>query len=1193
MEISKEKGRELEIRFGLPLPYFGGDDNLIIRESFQRVLKYIRNDEKYSISSSTQTMDIRTHKMYNKTSKYDPKVRIELLSNTAIQSHCRTGKMPSSETIIGVKSPLSLESIQNDENIDKIPSKGNLDLNSLGVRISLRDEVELKNEKGGSVPEDWNTPNNILAKKASDEFNEYQNLLRRYGSLSSIPKTYRLKKRFSFMVDSWSGENPKVRLDCTIVKSSRPRYDAGGKAFPRPVKDIEEADIHNQESSYEIELEIVDFEDIDGTIKDVMRVMAELLPIIQGGPAYLPINEKLAVKQMFKRTVNIHRLSNIQYAQGVIDTIIKKNGDELPDWAENWSNINQRVLEGWNDLLQRRKENLQNELPPDQTLFIGPKVISMLINHARDDILKNYTVTDKADGLGVLIYIAGGAQNSVEQEYEGRVYLMDTNGVWYATGLKEVNGYREVIMNAEYVTEGRMGIPLSLALIYDCYHLGRDPSVEGQGEEGNQLASPQSLLFKPLMTADGTESRLGIASDILNKARFVSIGSEEADGNKGPETTELETHSLPISLELKTFLLGGENIYKASKQIWDEFKQRKTRYYMDGLIFTPANMPVGFSQKDWQWILAEGRTWSANFKWKPPEDNTIDFLVHYEMDVVAKKSDGKEVKKPKVQNRNISVQGGRTIFENEVNIALFVGGRPKQIGVRDYFQPMHFWPARPATEKPVVASLIQDSRGFVRGERDKLPIEEDTIVEFAYDTDKKEWKPLRTRFDKTRKYKSGKLEQRIKKRNIDTLLEKVQSRSINRQNPDDIELIQAVRRDILRIPNLKRDKNSLLAIISQNIDTIRNFYNDMAAFPVDISYGNAETVAQNVWSSIHAPVTEEMITTGEGIPSEDAMDAVYYAGPSFVSRDKSLTFGLQSFHNRFIKDMLYSVAASISRRTRPVGLRIFDLAVGKAGDLPRWKSINATEIVGVDLSRDNIMNPRNGALARSAGDKGRKYKFMVGNSSKVLIEDGISTEDKKSYEKIYNEGATYDIVVVMFALHYFTKDSVTLSNIIKNIKAHLRPGGVFIGACYNGKRVFNMLENSELGGYKKGIKDGEQIWKIKKSYETDEWKDNSRNMLGEPIDVFMYSIGQELREYLVPFDYLDSLMAQEGLRPLAEDELTGLEVPPDSNGKLVSRGKFEDAYAQMKKSRPDLDFELSDAEKEISFLNDWFIYKRD
>ena len=65
-------------------------------------------------------------------------------------------------------------------------------------------------------------------------------------------------------------------------------------------------------------------------------------------------------------------------------------------------------------------------------------------------------------------------------------------------------------------------------------------------------------------------------------------------------------------------------------------KQKKTPYKYDGLIYTPMYLPAGYSNSD-DFMLLSGKTWTANFKWKPPDENSIDFLVETQKETVFKK----------------------------------------------------------------------------------------------------------------------------------------------------------------------------------------------------------------------------------------------------------------------------------------------------------------------------------------------------------------------------------------------------------------------------------------------------------------------------------------------------------------------------------------------------------------------------
>jgi hypothetical protein len=100
------------------------------------------------------------------------------------------------------------------------------------------------------------------------------------------------------------------------------------------------------------------------------------------------------------------------------------------------------------------------------------------------------------------------------------------------------------------------------------------------------------------------------------------------------------------------------------------------------------------------------------------------------------------------------------------------------------------------------------------------------------------------------------------------------------------------------------------------------------------NYGNAYHVANNNWTSIHNPITVEMITTGD--KTVDAIDNdVYY---NKTSKDTE-TRCLRDFHNLYVKRKLIM---SVGNR----GNTLIDYAVGKGGDLSKWISAGVDFVFG-------------------------------------------------------------------------------------------------------------------------------------------------------------------------------------------------------------------------------------------------------
>ena len=85
-----------------------------------------------------------------------------------------------------------------------------------------------------------------------------------------------------------------------------------------------------------------------------------------------------------------------------------------------------------------------------------------------------------------------------------------------------------------------------------------------------------------------------------------------------------------------------------------------------------------------------------------------------------------------------------------------------------------------------------------------------------------------------------------------------------------------------------------------------------------------------------------------------------------------------------------------------------------------------------------------------------------------------------------------------------------------NLSENINKGGYFIGTCYDGLNIFNLLKNQNSIEYTDSLNN--LIYKIDKKYEIDDLTEN--NCLGIEIDVYMESIGQPITEYLVYFPYL-------------------------------------------------------------------------
>ena len=371
------------------------------------------------------------------------------------------------------------------------------------------------------------------------------------------------------------------------------------------------------------------------------------------------------------------------------------------------------------------------------------------------------------------------------------------------------------------------------------------------------------------------------------------------------------------------------------------------------------------------------------------------------------------------------------------------------------------------------------------------------------------------------------------------------------------------------------------------------------------NYGNDYRVANNNWHSIHYPVSDKIITSGlDSYVAED--DDVYYNKVSGASRTKEL----RNFHNLYVKNML------ITKVSKP-GNNMIDLAVGKGGDIPKWKIAKLNFVFGIDIAADNISNRKDGVCARYLTERKNNKRmakgiFVNGNSSvNIRNTEGIITDQgKKITNAVFGKGAKeakdmgkglynvyglgkdgFDITSIQFAIHYMFESQLTLHSFLRNVSEVTKVGGYFIGTSYDGNSIFRLLSDKEKGESDVIMVEGDKIWEITKEYERTDFSDNS-SCLGYAIDVYQESINKKFREYLVNYNYLTRLLENYGFTLVANNEAKAMGIPSGS-------GMFKELFDSMtsevkrkKKHNYGLAPNMSTEQRKISFLNRYFVYKK-
>lgn len=920
----------------------------------------------------------------------------------------------------------------------------------------------------------------------------------------------------NFIISNWKKSKKEFRFinrvrfvhnlyplyfDISITKFGNRSPDRYGRENRGPmlrVYNIDESNVFNNSENYEIEIEINNSQIGPSTKFNNPRIIANVL--------------RKGIKMI---------LSGLQ------NTNYPISYPEQKEILDSYLNLI------WRDELDQNK-NITSKY------FIGPNSITLQLkniaqideNSNEPNIRKDFVVTEKADGQRHLMYISN----------DGKIYLINTNMEILFTGAKTTD--REcfnTLLDGELILHDKNGKFINLYAAFDIYYIKKE--------------DVRSYTF---MMIDSEKDKYKCRYNLLKYVEY-NLQPVSVVNNQDKIERKLSSNQniiSPITFKVKDFFPNGakQTIFDGCNTVLQKEKEGRFEYNTDGLIFTHAFYGVGSSE-----IGKSGPktkiTWEYSFKWKPPQYNTIDFLV-----TTLKDANGNDVVKSfyeegtnnykSVQYSDYKVLELRCGFsENKdgfINpcqdiiddkLPSFVQ-RFEDSYENDYI-PMRFYPTEPYDPNAGLCNIMLRSDGSggqkMFSEEDEV-FEDNTIVEFRYDFTKNEgwrWIPLRVRHDKTSKLRRGEKE-----------------------------------------------------------------------------YGNAYKVCNENWKSIHptGKITEDMLSTGLDIPSISVSEDVYYNTPS----GKFKTDAMKNFHNLYVKKKL------ISGVSKP-GDNLIDFACGKAGDLPKWIASKLSFVFGIDISKDNLENRIDGACARflkmKKSYKNVPYALFVNGNSAYNIKDGSAMLNEKAKqitaavfgrgshdsEKIgrgvarqYGKGADgFNVSSCQFAIHYFFENPDTLKSFMKNITECTKHNGYFIGTCYDGKLVFNELKKVKTGDSIKIIDDGKKIWEIIKGYGSDTFDDDS-SCIGYRIDVYQESINQIISEYLVNFDYLNRIMSAYGFELINREEALEFGLPDGS-------GLFSEMFLNMldeisKNKFAAKNYEkapyMTTIEKKISFLNRYFIYKK-
>ena len=748
-----------------------------------------------------------------------------------------------------------------------------------------------------------------------------------------------------------------------------------------------------------------------------------------------------------------------------------------------------------------------NPRSSDKTVYLlTPKPVALKLNNLENpnnygvvSILRGYTVTEKADGERLLLYING----------KGDVYTIDSSKRVEGTGLKAKKDAYNSLLDGEYIHCNKRidGVKKNLFAAFDIYFLnGEKLTSLPLVEEKNKCRYNELLKLPKLLTA-------------TNNMEFI-----------------VKKHYY------------GPNIYNENKKILDNSKSFP--YEIDGLIFTPAKLAVYSFYPNMPVDLKADMTWNNVFKWKPPEQNTVDFLIKYIADV---RKDGIECRKFGLYVSDKSILNEYNI-KNVLSLRYSFNNIDK---LNEYLEETEkdvfklFVPNKYYTNDVEFAYLPLNEKKEVRAENNDK-IENNTIIECRFDLIEKVWKPIRVRTDKTRIYNKGIYDKTANSVIValdtwDTIHNMISASMI--VGNEIMEVKEEIEDNILETDDIYYERNVPFNKIS----------NSMLLFHMLIKSHlyNKPPLAGAKYQTRGALLELACGQAGD-------LNNWKYSKYQFV-------LGLD-----LVKNNIYSSKGSYSKLIREHRKQLsYNKKQGK-----NFSLLDMAFAVG-----DCTLDIKTGEAAIDTESR---------DLLKLIMNPVTKQKNLNVYERILaGKGKDkFNVISCMFAIHYFFESEMKLEQFLKNVSDNLQTNGLFFATFMDGVSVENELAKS-----KKGIIEGRKVfdeysvpvWAIIKQY-------NKETYYNKKIDVFIENTQKLISEFLVNFDFLvtkakefnlileDTELFSESYEKIKKD----FEKPELIKTKynLYENWRIED----HKKSLVEL--ETNEISKKFSFLNRWVVFKK-
>lgn len=693
----------------------------------------------------------------------------------------------------------------------------------------------------------------------------------------------------------------------------------------------------------------------------------------------------------------------------------------------------------------------------------GRKAQSLEIQHSVDHLPNNYAVTDKADGERNNLII-----------HKNTVFFISDNLHVKNTGIilsDKHTKYNDTLLDGEliFITKRNRHVFMT----FDCmFNGGKD--VRKTVSFMERLAQADEVISQCFVDKDHVYYKINLYKGDFNIDKILKFHGENIVSFMKALNKDIDNKSTFPLIRRKYFIpsIGAQDneIFKYSLLMWQKYVlDTKTAcpYILDGLVMHPLNQ--AYITKD---------TRLKDYKWKPPDKNSIDFFIKFE-----RRRDNNKILTLYDDSREDFVQGKPYRIAN-----LHVGK-----SIRNGERPVLFQPNK---ELHTAHLFLQD--GEVRDEENNI-IQDNTVVEAYYNNDpevpvKFRWVILRTRFDKTESVQRF----GIKHGNYSTTADKIW-RSI--ENPFLMDDIAILSNDATYAAHMKllRSKIDHSVIMSEAKENAFYKLNHNLAKPM---------------RSFHNWLKSTLIYT--------------YCSPTY---DVDKRIGQLK-----VLDIGCGKGGDIMKFYYPRGVSLY---VGIDYDVSGLTSPTNGAWSRYNQLKEN--HPNFPQMYFIHGDGGAVLDYDDQLKSVGSMTEKNAGYIKKFFSREKSKRTMFDRINSSFAVHFMLKNDTTWNNFVENINMYLKPGGYLMFGTMDSIRVIKALQKTGKHTIYYNDKNGDKqvIYDIVRKYP-ESVTVNDIVGPGAIIDVHnpIYSPeGEYIPEYLVDLRFIKRELAEKCNMILVDDDL--------------------------------------------------------